>query len=95
MSSEMTKWLAELGLEKYAGVFETAEVDLATIPHLTEDDLKVMSLPVGPRRKVLAAKATPIEPARTVESAETSPERRHLTVIFIYLVGSAICRGRR
>jgi class 3 adenylate cyclase/predicted ATPase len=53
--SNVGQWLAQLGLEKYAGAFGDAEVDLQALPHLTDADLKELGLPLGPRRKVLAA----------------------------------------
>ncbi|KAL7114471.1 hypothetical protein ACP275_04G123000 [Erythranthe tilingii] len=46
-------WLNELGLGKYANIFEFHEVDDAILPFLTFDDLKEMGIgAVGSRRKM-------------------------------------------
>src|SRR5258708_3301259 len=58
--TDIARWLDGLGLGKYAAAFADAEIDLAAVPHLTDDDLKQLHLPLGPRRKVLAAAATAV-----------------------------------
>ncbi|APO74521.1 adenylate/guanylate cyclase protein [Rhizobium etli 8C-3] len=94
---DVASWLARLGLDKYAEVFTANEVDFDALRHLTEQDLRELDLPIGPRRKILAAIAAldddtasplssvpvpgPVLPAREAE-------RRQLTVMFIDLVGS-------
>ena len=62
--SDIETWLRELSLEKYALAFSEAEIDFETLPELTEDDLKEVGLPVGPRRKVWGA----IQLLRTTDS---------------------------
>jgi predicted ATPase/class 3 adenylate cyclase len=52
---DIAQWLAELGLEKYESAFADAEVDFADLRHLTDEDLKEVGLPVGPRRRVRKA----------------------------------------
>ena len=52
---DIASWLARLGLDKYIEAFTANEVDFDALRHLTEDDLRELGLPVGPRRKVLAA----------------------------------------
>ncbi|KNA21007.1 hypothetical protein SOVF_047230 [Spinacia oleracea] len=50
------KWLVELGLGRYAPVFEIHEVDEEVLPYLTLEDLKDMGInAVGSRRKLYAA----------------------------------------
>jgi hypothetical protein len=44
MSEDVTKWLEALGLGKYVDVFVENDVDLHTLPVLTEDDLKELGL---------------------------------------------------
>ena len=51
----MDEWLGKLNLEKYASVFADVEIDLLALPLLTEDDLRELGLPLGPRRKILDA----------------------------------------
>jgi class 3 adenylate cyclase len=53
--TDITTWLAGLGLEKYASRFLQEEVDLDALPLLKEPDLEAMGLPLGPRRKVMRA----------------------------------------
>lgn len=49
-------WLEGMGFGKYAGLFETHEVDEEALPLLTFEDLKEMGVfAVGPRRKLFAA----------------------------------------
>ena len=42
---------------QYAQLFVDNEVDLATLRVLTDDDLKELGLPFGPRKRLLAAVA--------------------------------------
>ncbi|GAB2214673.1 hypothetical protein Droror1_Dr00019033 [Drosera rotundifolia] len=48
-------FLQSLGLEKYLIAFQAEEVDMATLQHLTEGDLKAIGIPMGPRKKILLA----------------------------------------
>ena len=52
---DVASWLAELGLEKYAKDFDDVEIDFETLPELTEEDLRELGLPLGPKRKIWAA----------------------------------------
>ena len=45
-------WLTELGLEKYVSAFAEAEIEFVDLVHITDEDLKEVGLPVGPRRRV-------------------------------------------
>ncbi|MEP0941395.1 MAG: adenylate/guanylate cyclase domain-containing protein [Rhizobiaceae bacterium] len=104
--SEINELLAGLGLTKYQSAFAEAEVEFGDLPHLTDDDLKEVGLPVGPRRRLVEAiktlntQSSPYQQsagfgpqtgqssgaATTVSSSDA--ERRHLTVMFVDLVGS-------
>ena len=53
--TDIDRWLEGVGLGRYADAFAAQEIDLDTLAHLTESDLKEMGLPIGPRRKLLAA----------------------------------------
>jgi class 3 adenylate cyclase len=81
------QWLSALGLEKYSELFEHAEIDIETVPYLNESDLKELGLLIGPRRKVLTAAASLVQERPSVE-APGPRERRHVTVMFVDLVGS-------
>ena len=80
-------WLQRLGLGQYAERFAENEIDVSVLPHLTDQDLKGIGVPLGPRRKILAAiiaeagttNATP-EPAVSIEpKAQDTAERRQVT----------------
>jgi class 3 adenylate cyclase len=89
--SDIANWLDSIGLRKYANVFDANEIDLDAAWHLTEQDLVEIGLPLGPRRKVLAAilshKPSMDEPSVGPGTGEAG-ERRHITVIFADIVGS-------
>jgi class 3 adenylate cyclase len=93
--SDIAQWLTEHGLEKYLSVFTEAEIELADLIHLTDDDLKELGLAMGPRRWAINAigrvnadsKPQPSEPEVTAPK-QSDAERRHLTVMFVDLVGS-------
>lgn len=93
--NSVRSWLEGLGLGDYAAVFEANRIDVEVLPHLTEQDLVDLGLPIGPRRKVIAAicslggmgVAEQPDSATTVDTP-IGPERRHLTVLFCDLVES-------
>lgn len=58
MSETLERWLAELGLGRYAEVFRENDVDFQALPHLTETDLRELGVSLGHRRILLAAIAT-------------------------------------
>ncbi|XP_011625554.1 ankyrin repeat and SAM domain-containing protein 6 isoform X2 [Amborella trichopoda] len=47
--------LQSLGLEKYSITFQVEEVDMAALKHMTDEDLKALGIPMGPRKKILLA----------------------------------------
>lgn len=94
---DVASWLASLGLDKYVEAFSANEIDFDSLRHLSEDDLKELGLPIGPRRKVLAAIAELGDETRSTSRPVVTPplvpprreaERRQLTVMFVDLVGS-------
>ena len=94
--TDIAKWLADLGLAKYASAFAAHEVDFVALQQLSEADLETLGLPLGPRRKVMAALAAHDEP---MASAAPPPsrgeaERRQLTILFVDLVGSTELSAR-
>ena len=89
MSVSISDWLREIGLEQYAELFVRNEVDLPTLKVLTDDDLKELGLPFGPRKRVLAALRAGNASEPAAQAALTPEgERRQLTVLFCDLVGS-------
>lgn len=83
--SGISEWLAARGLERYAPAFQEAEIDVSTIDLLTEEDLRELGIPLGPRRKILASREASNEEAT---KSELTGERRQITVMFVDLVGS-------
>ena len=52
---DVAEWLERLGLAQHAALFADNAVDLRVLPHLTEEDLRELGLPLGHRRILLAA----------------------------------------
>lgn len=83
--SGISEWLAAYGLERYATAFHEAEIDVSTVDLLTDDDLRELGIPLGPRRRILASREASKGEAT---NNELSGERRQITVMFVDLVGS-------
>src|SRR6516225_10098819 len=96
---QIADWLEKLGMSEYAQRFAENGIDVAALPHLTDQDLKDMGVLLGHRRKMLAAIAeltsalshAPV--AREPKPQETA-ERRQVTVMFSDLVGSTALSAR-
>lgn len=99
MVTNVDQWLARIGLEKYSAIFAENEIDADVLTDLTEQDLKDLNIPLGPRKKLLKAIAalagdTPHIAAEGTDAARPEAERRHLTVMFCDLVGSTDLAAR-
>jgi class 3 adenylate cyclase/tetratricopeptide (TPR) repeat protein/rhodanese-related sulfurtransferase len=104
VAMDVTDWLRQLGLERYAATFRENEVDAAILPRLTAQDLLELGvIAVGHRRKLLdaiAALPNAIRPDRDSSTGSTTDpgdrdgrigsggERRHITVLFCDMIGS-------
>ena len=100
---DFASWLIDLGLGECAAAFADNDVDDATLPRLTAEDLtEIGVLSVGHRRKLLDAiaqldKQEPTKPEASkldAASAIVAPERRQLTVMFCDLVGPIALSAR-
>jgi class 3 adenylate cyclase len=99
---QIADWLEKLGMSEYAGLFAENKIDISVLRYLTDQDLKDIGIPLGHRRKILAAigqfgGATPpaLEPAARIEpKPQDSAERRQVTVMFCDLVGSTALAAR-
>src|SRR5215510_8191691 len=98
---EIADWLEKLGMSEYTQSFTEHRIDVSVLRYLTDQDLKDIGIPLGHRRKILAAlgELTSIAPATTTFAAGTEPdtdtaERRHITVMFSDLVGSTALSAR-
>lgn len=94
--TDITSWLKEHGLEKYAGAFLENELTVAILPELTEQDLRELGLPMGPRKLLLKLARELDLSDLTVQIPQASSrgasfqeaERRQLTVMFADLAES-------
>ena len=89
--ADIADWLSELGLGKYAQAFAENEIELEDLPHLSEQDLKEIGLPLGPRRRLQSALAEaeeqPSSTGLSTQAATLEGERRQVTVLFADLSG--------
>jgi class 3 adenylate cyclase/predicted ATPase len=100
---QIADWLEKLGLGQYAQRFAENEIDVSVLRHLTDQDLREIGVPLGHRRKMLAAiregvgspTPAPVEPVTDFEpTRQNSAERRQITVMFSDLVGSTALSAR-
>jgi class 3 adenylate cyclase/predicted ATPase len=98
---EISDWLEKLGMSEYGQRFAENRIDFSVLRYLTDQDLKDIGVPLGHRRKLLAAVAELAdEPAPSAPEAQPEPahqntaERRQVTVMFADLVGSTALSAR-
>lgn len=91
MALDVREWLAAGGFGQFAELFEAHQIDSEALVALTDEHLREMGIPLGPRIKLLAAIARLA--VRPAEGA-AAPERRQLTVMFVDLVGSTALSTR-
>ncbi len=101
---EIAEWLERLGMSEHTKCFVENKIDLAVLPLLTDEDLKLIGIPLGHRRKILAAINQGSRVTQPLPVAEPMPnaapkfrdaaERRHVTVLFSDLVGSTALSTR-
>lgn len=91
---EVAGWLRAIGMSEYIAAFSDHRIGLHQLTELTDADLKEIGVKaVGDRRALLKAAATlSASPsgtgARDSEYTHSASERRHLTILFLDLVGS-------
>src|SRR5262249_32686688 len=97
---EIADWLEKLGMSEYTQSFTEHRIDVSVLRHLTAQDLKDIRIPLGHRRKILAAigELTGTAPAipkfAGTEPGADAAERRQITVMFSDLVGSTALSAR-
>ena len=99
---QIADWLKQLGMSEYAERFVENGINVAALPHLTDQDLKDIGVLLGHRRIMLAAisKLAGVTPATPEPAAQAEPkpqdtaERRQVTVMFSDLVGSTALSAR-
>lgn len=97
--TEIQVFLEKLGLSKYAPAFAAGEVAFSDLVHLSEHDLIDLGLPLGPRRRLMAAienmaQTTASDAVQTRGRGKIVAERRQMTVMFVDLVGSTAMSER-
>ena len=90
---QIAEWLEKLGMSEYMQRFAENKIDVSVLRHLTDQDLKDISVPLGHRRKMLAAisefAAAPATEPKVFEpepKPQGTAERRQVTVMFSDLV---------
>jgi class 3 adenylate cyclase/predicted ATPase len=99
---DITTWLSELGLERYAEAFRDNDIDARILHTISADDLRQLGVSsLGHRKKLLDAigRLAGAEPTALTDSSGTprtrpGAERRQLTVMFCDLVGSTEMSAR-
>ncbi len=67
---QIAAWLGKLGLEQYAKRFSDNDIDVAVLPHLSDQDLKDLGVSLGHRRKIFAAVNKGIASVQPLAEAE-------------------------
>ncbi len=88
MKSDVRRWLETNGFGEFADLFEAHRIDAEALPLLTEQHMREMGIPLGPRVKLLAAIARSFASGTDPRGPLPKAERRRLTVMFVDLVGS-------
>lgn len=97
--SDLKQWLQQSNLTNLEQTLVENEIDLDILFDLTDEDLRELGLSLGARKRLRAA----IEAGEQVEGAEERAppqvgtrvaERRHLTTLFLDLVGSTALSAR-
>src|SRR5438552_8705891 len=89
--------LEPLGLGRYSELFAAHGIGVDVLADLTDGDLEKLGLAIGDRRRILKAaqNVRVVEaPAAAMPTPIRRAERRHLTVMFVDLVGSTALSGR-
>ena len=81
---QIADWLKTLGMPEYAQRFAENDIDIAVLPHLTDQHLKDLGVSLGHRLKMLhavtqlagAAPATPAPAPVTEPKSHDTAERR-------------------
>ena len=99
---QIADWLEKLGMSEYAERFAENKIDVSVLRHLSDQDLKDIGVPLGHRRKMLAAigelagpaHAKPAPAAGEEPKPQDAAERRQVTVMLSDLVGSTELAAR-
>jgi class 3 adenylate cyclase/tetratricopeptide (TPR) repeat protein len=100
----LSAWLAKHGLAGILPALDAHDVDLEVLHELSEDDLKEIGLTLGQRRRLQRALREDGTKSRTSSEAtwldnppamaDVGAEHRHVSVMFVDLVGSTALAAR-
>ena len=101
-TKEISDWLEKLGMSEYAQRFAENGIDVAVLPHLTDQDLKDIGVlarasadnAARPLGSLPALSRHHLQPAATEPKHQDTAERRQVTVMFSDLVGSTALSAR-
>ena len=94
---DIAAWLRGLGLDRHVELFRAHDIGLDIAADLTDGDLAALGLSLGDRKRLLRAAASLRAPGTAGGGRQTprsQPQRRHLTVMFVDLVGSTALSAR-
>ena len=82
---QIAEWLEKLGMSEYAQRFAENKIDVSVLRHLTDPDLKDIGVPLGHRRKMLAAISELVGTDKAVPKPIAVAKRanRHHSVILL------------
>ncbi len=90
--SELRQWLASQNLENLEAILIENEIDLDVLFDLTDDEMREVGFSLGARKRlraaINAAESINLHAGRGVARTGGEAERRHLTTMFVDLVGS-------
>ena len=74
---QIADWLEELGMSEYAQCFAENKIDVSVLRHLTDQDLIDIGIPLGHRRKILAAIGELASPAAATPKRVAGAESKY------------------
>ncbi|WP_425046226.1 adenylate/guanylate cyclase domain-containing protein [Primorskyibacter sp. S87] len=97
--SDLGKWLSQQGLGKLEELLTENDIDLDVIFDLTDEDMREIGLSLGARKRLRAAiedkqPSAPTSDASEADNTAREAERRHMTTLFVDLVGSTAMSAR-
>ena len=96
---DLVEWLTQSNLANLEAVLVENEIDLDVLFDLTDEDMREIGLSLGARKRlraaIEAAEPDPHQPdASRSNDVRRDAERRHLTTLFVDLVGSTALSAR-
>ena len=99
LMSDLGKWLSQRNLAALESILVENEIDLDVLHDLTDDDMREIGLSLGARKRLRNAIEAedldqPASAPVTFKDNKRDAERRHLTTLFVDLVGSTALSAR-